>query len=217
MAVTSVISVLACPTGKRYSTESLIYNELVAPKWQREMALENNEQTATTGSTPAVLDQLILSFLEAALIRDETSGIEPTVSRESSRGLARREYHRRFYRYEKHYAPRHRHHHRRLARARREANLQSRRVLSIVHQDENSTQSLENLENLRDIRVDEGCLRPEYIVFSWILCLIALASALKLYYLVKTALATMIVLMYTIIILVGCKNLFLSEIGASNV
>lgn len=46
------------------------------------------------------------------------------------------------------------------------------------------------------------------MVFTWILCLIALASALKLYYLVKTALAAAIVLVYAILILVVCKDMF---------
>lgn len=52
------------------------------------------------------------------------------------------------------------------------------------------------------------CIRPEYMVFTWILCLIALASALKLYYLVKTALAAAIVLVYAVLILIVCKDMF---------
>lgn len=55
---------------------------------------------------------------------------------------------------------------------------------------------------------DKNCLRPEYIVFTWILCLIALTSALKLYYLVKSALATVIVLVYATLILTVCCDIF---------
>lgn len=60
-----------------------------------------------------------------------------------------------------------------------------------------------------DVVLETTCVRPEYIVFTWILCLIALASALKLYYLVKTALATVIVSVYAVLILVVCKDFFL--------
>lgn len=46
-----------------------------------------------------------------------------------------------------------------------------------------------------------GCSHPEYIVFTWVLCLVALATALKLYYLIKTALAIIMVSIYTLLIL----------------
>ena len=69
-----------------------------------------------------------------------------------------------------------------------------------------------NLTNTEPDFPGTSCLRPEYIVFTWILCLIALTSALKLYYLVKTALATIIVLLYAILILVVCRDLFSEEI-----
>jgi adenylate cyclase 8 len=42
---------------------------------------------------------------------------------------------------------------------------------------------------------------PEYIVFTWVLCLVALATALKLYYLVKTCMALFMVVIFCIIIL----------------
>lgn len=41
------------------------------------------------------------------------------------------------------------------------------------------------------------CVHPEYLVFTWVLCLIALATTLKLYYLVKTFLASIMVVVYT--------------------
>lgn len=44
------------------------------------------------------------------------------------------------------------------------------------------------------------CEHPEYIVFMWVLCLIALATALKLYYLIKTCLAVILLTVYTVLI-----------------
>lgn len=41
------------------------------------------------------------------------------------------------------------------------------------------------------------CVHPEYLVFTWVLCLIALATTLKLYFLVKTFLASVMVAVYT--------------------
>lgn len=61
---------------------------------------------------------------------------------------------------------------------------------------------------LHDNYKGENCIRPEYIVFTWILCLIALASSLKLYYLVKTALASVIVLIYAVLIFIIYPDLF---------
>lgn len=46
------------------------------------------------------------------------------------------------------------------------------------------------------------CSYPEYVAFCWVLCLIALATALKLYYLIKTFLAVLMVASYTFLILV---------------
>ncbi|XP_066141819.1 adenylate cyclase type 8 [Euwallacea fornicatus] len=52
------------------------------------------------------------------------------------------------------------------------------------------------------------CKHPEYIVFTWVLCMIALATALKLYYLVKLLLTLIMVSVYTILILVPYKPCF---------
>jgi hypothetical protein len=54
----------------------------------------------------------------------------------------------------------------------------------------------------------EQCLTPEYIVYTWVLCLVALATALKLYYLMKTTLATVMVSVFTTLILVAYKDVF---------
>lgn len=47
----------------------------------------------------------------------------------------------------------------------------------------------------------DKCIHPEYMVFSWILCLIALNSALKLYFLVKFFMASSMVSCFAILIL----------------
>lgn len=53
-----------------------------------------------------------------------------------------------------------------------------------------------------------NCRHPEYIVFTWVLCLIALATALKLYYLIKLFLAVVMVIVYTVLILLPYNNSF---------
>lgn len=58
-----------------------------------------------------------------------------------------------------------------------------------------------------------SCVHPEYLVFTWVLCLTALATGLKLYYLVKTALATIMVCCYAILISILFPDVFE---GASN-
>lgn len=52
-----------------------------------------------------------------------------------------------------------------------------------------------------DFDTPDPCSHPEYMVFTWILCLIALATGLKLYYLVKTFMALIMVICYAILIL----------------
>lgn len=52
------------------------------------------------------------------------------------------------------------------------------------------------------------CSHPEYLVFTWVLCLIALATGLKLYYLVKTFMATIMVCCYALLILVLFPEVF---------
>jgi hypothetical protein len=49
----------------------------------------------------------------------------------------------------------------------------------------------------------EECPALVYIVCTWVLCLVALATALKLYYLVKTTLATVMVSVFTTLFLVA--------------
>ncbi|XP_045457091.1 adenylyl cyclase 78C-like [Melitaea cinxia] len=46
------------------------------------------------------------------------------------------------------------------------------------------------------------CYKPEYVVFTWIICLVALTSILKLYYLIKTLLALINVALYSVLLLI---------------
>ncbi|KAF9824462.1 hypothetical protein SFRURICE_002523 [Spodoptera frugiperda] len=41
-----------------------------------------------------------------------------------------------------------------------------------------------------------ACDNPEYVVYTWVLCLVALTSVLRLYFLIKTLLATIAVFIY---------------------
>lgn len=54
----------------------------------------------------------------------------------------------------------------------------------------------------------EPCSHPEYFVFTWVLCLIALATGLKLYYLVKTFMAMIMVCCYAILISITFPDVF---------
>lgn len=54
----------------------------------------------------------------------------------------------------------------------------------------------------------DSCSHPEYVVFTWVLCLIALATGLKLYYLVKTFMATIMVCCYAILITIVFQDVF---------
>jgi len=57
---------------------------------------------------------------------------------------------------------------------------------------------------------DEMCLHPEYLVYTWVLSLIALASTLKLYFLVKTMLAVIMVMLYASCILIFYSDVFVA-------
>lgn len=57
----------------------------------------------------------------------------------------------------------------------------------------------------------DDCPHPEYIVFTWVLCMIALATALKLYYLIKLFLAIVMVAVYAILILMGYNQVFTGD------
>ncbi|XP_032455666.1 adenylyl cyclase 78C [Nasonia vitripennis] len=229
MALTSVIGAIACPV---MHTEPLAFQQQEAPPASSPAPSIPPDDAAPAPSARG-LDRLILSFLEAALRDDADVDASDEVAndteRRTSEGLERPRRHReffRFYGFERHYGsepPRTRHHHGRNQRKRHPHNHQEsiRRTRSTVDQItrqndqlaiDASPQPLPPLPTDRKILEEVQCLRPEYIVFTWILCLIALASALKLYYLVKTALAIVVVTIYAIMILVVAKDRFSNRV-----
>ncbi|KAJ8735090.1 hypothetical protein PYW08_014340 [Mythimna loreyi] len=60
-----------------------------------------------------------------------------------------------------------------------------------------STASMSN--NVNDAAQD-NCRHPDYVVLTWVLCLITLTSVFKLYFLIKALLATVSVVMYCILL-----------------
>lgn len=73
--------------------------------------------------------------------------------------------------------------------------------------------SQNNREFPSEVPVEGGdpkpiCLHPEYMVYTWVLCLIALATGLKLYYLVKTFMALIMVGCYATLILIIFPDVF---------
>ncbi|XP_017790028.1 PREDICTED: adenylate cyclase type 8 [Habropoda laboriosa] len=197
MALTSIVGVLACPTPSRRYPETLELQQqpLMNPTLQPERLIAPN-----VGN-----DQLILTFLEAALRNDPSEEQKDVSSKENqttshgsnsvemeltrivneraslAKGRRRKEFFR--------------------------GDVVSRKILSTL-KTESQAEPLYSMDYVEEIIFEATCVRPEYIVFTWILCLIALASALKLYYLVKTALATIIVSVYAVLILVVCKDFF---------
>ncbi|XP_047360722.1 adenylyl cyclase 78C isoform X1 [Vespa velutina] len=218
MALTSIVGVTACPIQTRQHPEVLVLE-------QQQLTTATTEQPGSMMSTTVGLDRFILTFLEAALqdeaaevaenrtVTHDTSNIKVKLTSvfngrtSSTQSRSRKEFFR-FYKYEQHYVPGLRRHYRRFARKHAD-DMTVRKILSIPNDLELSQKlPYKNFDDEDDIDMSSSCIRPEYIVFTWILCLIALASALKLYYLVKTALATAIVLVYAVLILVVYKDLF---------
>ncbi|KAK0157090.1 hypothetical protein PV328_011914 [Microctonus aethiopoides] len=174
-------------------------------------------------TTSGILDKFIVSFLAAALVNDrrknqvneslsiynqsigsEVINFEVKLNESDDKNIKNKPkdlYERKYsnlYEYGRHFkAKRHR---RKFTR--QENNFKLRKIFSILNNNEDfNIKSVLNLEA-------KSCLQAEYIIFTWILCLIALASALKLYYLVKCALASIIVFMYAALVMIGCQELF---------
>ncbi|XP_056644231.1 adenylyl cyclase 78C isoform X2 [Diorhabda sublineata] len=66
-----------------------------------------------------------------------------------------------------------------------------------------------------DLTFNPHCFHPEYVVFTWVLCLIALATALKLYYLIKILLLILMLVVYSTLILMP-SSLFTDTHELSN-
>lgn len=54
-----------------------------------------------------------------------------------------------------------------------------------------------------------ACVNSEYLVFTWVMCLVALATTLKLYFLIKTLLAFIMVSFYAFLVIAGYPNIFI--------
>ncbi|XP_044001211.1 adenylyl cyclase 78C isoform X1 [Aphidius gifuensis] len=192
MALTSIIGVLECPSGKLSTKNLPIYDKLIMPN-------KTGIINSTTASSTLQVDNLIINFLKSALQYEAKNGDLKIHENKTNKLRHKRREILKFYRYEKHSGSIR--HYKRFT-PRQNVNFNSRKILTINETfDDKKTIYIENKRN---------CLQPEYIVFTWILCLIALASALKLYYIVKTALASIIVLMYAIIILIGRQDIFVT-------
>lgn len=75
--------------------------------------------------------------------------------------------------------------------------------------DQNDTLPIADNNNAPPIVImDSACSHPEYLVFTWVLCLIALATGLKLYYLVKVCVSSVMVCCYAILILIVFPDVF---------
>lgn len=59
----------------------------------------------------------------------------------------------------------------------------------------------------------DECDHLEYVIFTWIMCLVALATTLKLYYLVKTFLAMIMTTAYALLVLLPFKCVCESQNG----
>ncbi|KAK0083227.1 hypothetical protein PV325_009156 [Microctonus aethiopoides] len=214
MAITSVMGILVCPSVNYYSSENPIMDRLIMSNnnhTAKELSRNNIEMTTTSG----ILDKFIVSFLAAALVNDrrenqvneslsihnqsigsEVNNFGMKLNQNDDKNIENNS--KNLYESGRHFkAKRHR---RKFTR--QENNFKLRKIFSILNNNEDfNMKSVLNLES-------KSCLQAEYIIFTWILCLIALASALKLYYLVKCALASIIVFMYAALIIIGCQELF---------
>ncbi|CAG9864998.1 unnamed protein product [Phyllotreta striolata] len=79
-------------------------------------------------------------------------------------------------------------------------NSRRKRELDRSYKSNSISDSSDNTIN-NNALVEQACRHPEYVVFTWVLCLIALATALKLYYLIKILLLIIMLIVYTVLIL----------------
>ncbi|XP_034943359.1 adenylyl cyclase 78C isoform X2 [Chelonus insularis] len=213
MACTSITGVLVCSPKKLLLLEDPQSMELSSLHDNISQQVPNENIVHIT-STEKQFDQLLLHFLSTALIDEsKKTFINTFTNKKLYHHHHNHNHHRRLYK--RNYLKWHKFHHATPSpRIFKRISFQSRKILNIF--DDNKNNNIDNNNNISNFNLTEfefsiktiNCFRFEYIIFTWILCLIALASALKLYYLVKTALASMIVFMYATLILVKYKELF---------
>lgn len=86
--------------------------------------------------------------------------------------------------------------------------LAMKQEAEMVQQQQHETPENDEEEDDEPEILPRECIHPEYVVFTWVLCLVALATALKLYYLVKTCLAIIMVTVYTLLIMLAYPDAF---------
>ncbi|XP_044268161.1 adenylyl cyclase 78C-like [Tribolium madens] len=92
-------------------------------------------------------------------------------------------------------------------------------LLSIKHETVRKKRALTDSSSstTEPSEITPGCPHPEYIVFTWILCLIALATALKLYYLIKLFLAIVMLTVYIVLILEPYQQVFKNSCSGNSI
>lgn len=93
-----------------------------------------------------------------------------------------------------------------LSRSSTEETFEQSSRLQALTQLSRSVSGMEGSFYVDDDDEEAGCVHKEYIVFTWVLCLVSLATALKLYYLVKAVMALGMVAFYTALILIRFRN-----------
>ncbi|XP_026467691.1 uncharacterized protein LOC113371272 [Ctenocephalides felis] len=86
--------------------------------------------------------------------------------------------------------------------------LAMRQEAEMVQQKQQEAPIIDDEDDEEPEILPRECIHPEYVVFTWVLCLVALATALKLYYLVKTCLAIIMVTVYTLLIMLAYPDAF---------
>ncbi|CAG5101638.1 Similar to Ac78C: Adenylyl cyclase 78C (Drosophila melanogaster) [Cotesia congregata] len=208
MAFTSLIGVLGCPVTTFNPSESLPVMDKLIDKNNYDKFNDSNSNSVLKSKSIPGLDKFIFNFLKVAF-DDKNEEYLTDLSRNNK--IKGSNVNDNNYFNDEKIKSNHRHtvlkrHGRKFQAFKQDLNnykYKTRRILSV-----NGNDNL-NWTESSIFKLDKTCFRSEYIVFTWILCLMALASALKLYYLVKTVLASIIVFMYAGLILVGYQELFL--------
>lgn len=85
---------------------------------------------------------------------------------------------------------------------------QSVNAEEVYYKGDNHNSTNDTVDVSQESAYTTDCLHPEYLVYTWVLSLIALATTLKLYFLIKTLLAVTMVAVYTLFILVFFPEVF---------
>lgn len=104
-----------------------------------------------------------------------------------------------------------------LSRIKRRIRSPSERISSTTSNPITITSEVESISSdtsaslgntTHELTAKPNCMHPEYVVYTWVLSMIALATALKLYYLIKLLLAILMVALYTTLIVLPSNHIF---------